>query len=110
MSHHRHYWDLTPGQRMIMEKIFKQPKATGVLLKDVQRRITGEFPQGRLNASDEGAIALNIGHENGKVKIIFPKPVNWIGFTPEEAVTIAESLIKHARACATQPLSININL
>ena len=59
----------------------------------------GEFPNGKLNTQDEGAIACAVGHEKGVVKLLFPKPVSWIGFTPEQAVDLAQDLLKHARRC-----------
>lgn len=61
------------------------------------QQIFGEFPDGKLNANDEGALAVVIGHEKQSVVMRFPKPVAWIGFTPEQALEIAESLIQHAR-------------
>lgn len=69
----------------------------------------GEFPAGRLNPADEGAVAVGIGHQSGKVVMQFPKNLNWIGFTPEQAIGIAETLIHHARECGcTRPLTVKI--
>ena len=64
----------------------------------LMREIFGEYPNGKLNAQDEGALALSVGREGSVVKIIFPKPVAWIGFTPEQAVALASDLLKHAKA------------
>lgn len=107
MSHHGSQ-ELTPGQKRMLDEIFKTPQPTGDPLRDRMRQIAGEFHDGKLNAEDEGAVALNIGHERGVVKILFPKPVAWIGFTPDEAVKIAETLIKHARKATTKPLVVNL--
>lgn len=63
---------------------------------------------GKLNANDEGETDLQIGTESGRVVIKFAKPVAWIGFPPEQAIALAEVLIKHARSCATQPLTLRI--
>lgn len=69
----------------------------------------GEFPAGKLNDADEGALAVGIGHQRGKVVVQFPKPVNWIGFTPEQAIEIAETLVEHARACGcSRPLTFKV--
>ena len=69
----------------------------------------GEFPAGRLNPADEGAVAVGIGHQDGKVVMQFPKNLNWIGFTPDQAVDIANTLLKHARACGSKkPLTIKV--
>ena len=38
-----------------------------------------------------------VGHENGKVVMQFASPTAWIGFTPEQAMDIAQTLITHAR-------------
>ena len=77
--------------------------------KAMQRKLEGEYPDGRLNPEDQGALAVGIAHQNGKVVMQFPKPTTWIGFTPEQAIEMAESLIDHARACGcTRPLEIKI--
>ncbi len=71
--------------------------------------IFGEYPNGRLNEDDAGALAVAIGQENGAVTLAFPKPIAWIGFTPEQAVDIASTLIKHARACGfKEPVKLEI--
>lgn len=61
------------------------------------RRLFGEFPDGKLNDNDAGALAVTIGDEGGRVVIRFPKPVAWIGFTGDQAMEVASTLIKHAR-------------
>jgi len=78
-------------------------------LSDMMKRLTGEFPDGRLNKDDEGAVAVAIGHQQGRVTMQFPKNLNWIGFTPEQAIDIAQTLIEHARKCGcNKPLVVNI--
>ena len=69
---------------------------------------TGEHPRGKLTPDDEGAIAFAIGDQDGKVVIKFGTPVAWMGMTPEEAVTLAELLIKRARAVSKVPLKVEI--
>lgn len=66
-------------------------------LKQFQKVLQGEFPDGRLNANDQGALACSVGHEKGKVVMMFAQPTAWIGFTPNQAMDIAQMLIKHAR-------------
>ncbi len=66
-------------------------------MSEAMRKLLGEFPDGKLNPDDEGALAVSIGHEKSNVVMRFPKPVAWIAFTPEGALGIAETLIKHAR-------------
>lgn len=73
------------------------------------KQIFGEFPDGKLSPNDEGALALIVGEENGRVVIRFPKPVQWIGFTADQAIDIAQSLITQARKCgSTIPLVIRV--
>lgn len=78
-------------------------------LHKAMREVFGEYPEGRLNADDQGGIAVAIGHQDGKVVMQFPKNLNWIGFTADQAVDIANSLIEHARACGSKkPLTIKV--
>ena len=81
----------------LLRKLLAETPTTGDPLKDLQRKLQGEFPDGRLNPGDEGALAVMIGHEKGKVVMQFPTPTAWIGFTPEQAMDIAQTLITHAR-------------
>lgn len=81
MSHH----GMDPEQQRAMSEAMKE--------------VFGEFPDGKLNANDEGALVVMIGNEKGKVVMRFPKPTAWIGFTPEQALDIATSLIEQARKC-----------
>lgn len=78
-------------------------------MRAAMKNLLGEYPEGKLNDRDEGAIAVGIGHQHGKVVVQFPKAVNWIGFTPEQAIEIAETLVEHARACGcARPLTLKV--
>ena len=68
------------------------------ILDEENQKIKGSFPLGKLKETDEGAIAIGIGQENGKIVLKFPKPVAWLGFTPNDARAIAMMLIKHAES------------
>lgn len=59
---------------------------------------TGQFPLGKLTPEDEGEIAIGITHTQGKVVVDFGTPTAWIGFTPEQADQIADTLREHAAA------------
>jgi hypothetical protein len=59
---------------------------------------TGQFPQGHLNAADEGGLTFSISRENGKIIIDFGKPTAWIGLDKETALKLAVSLLKFAGA------------
>ena len=89
MSHHGNGMD-DEMRRLIDER--------SNVLREKMRGVFGEYPNGRLNENDAGALAVAIGQENGAVTLAFPKPIEWIGFTPEQAIDIANTLIKHARA------------
>ena len=91
MSHHGD----NPGQRKAMS--------------EMMQKIFGEFPDGKLNKNDEGAIAMAVAHEAGRVTLTFAKPLAWIGLTAEEAVGLAELLVEHARQCGSKkPLIMNL--
>jgi hypothetical protein len=78
-------------------------------LRQEMRKLMGEYPNGRMNADDAGAIAMAVGHEDGRVVIKFPKPVAWIGFSGDEAIALAQTLIDHARkAGITAPAILRI--
>jgi hypothetical protein len=83
-----------------------------MMLKE-QREGTAQrkWPQGRLSGLDEGQIAFAIGpDESGKnVVIDFGKQVAWVAMTPEDAVQLAQMLIKHARAISPRPITIQLH-
>lgn len=95
MSHHGN--DPLLNNNPLLRRLMAQTVKTDDPLKDAQRTLQGEFPNGRLNANDEGAFAVMVGHEMGRVVMQFPSPTAWIGFTPEQAIDIAQTLITHAR-------------
>lgn len=67
-----------------------------------------QWPQGRISGADDGQLVYIIGPDpDGKNVIVqFPKPVAFIGLPPQEAIDLAQALIKHARAISTEPLRI----
>lgn len=78
-------------------------------LSAAMRDLMGEYPNGRLNEDDAGAIAMQVGTEQDKVVLRFPKPVAWIGMTGDQAMQLAQDLMKHARhAGITAPVVIRI--
>lgn len=56
-----------------------------------------EFPDGKLNEEDEGSIATGIGIEDGRVMIIWPKPITWIAFDPDAADEFADNIKEKAQ-------------
>lgn len=61
---------------------------------------TGEFPHGKLNDSDEGALTMAISHAefpaDHTVMIQFGTKVSWIGLPQETAIEFALNILKHA--------------
>lgn len=66
-------------------------------LRSAMGELMGEYKNGKLNADDAGALAFAVGIESGRVVIRFPKPVAWMGMTGDEALELAQLLIKHAK-------------
>jgi hypothetical protein len=58
---------------------------------------TGDFPQGKLNADDEGALNIAISQEKGVVRIDFGKPIEWLAMPPDLAFDFASTILVHAR-------------
>ena len=61
-----------------------------------------QYPEGKLNEDDEGALELKISTEGGKVVVHFGKPVAWFGLGPTQACILAGMLMKHAEAAEAQ--------
>lgn len=57
-----------------------------------------KFPDGKLNAEDQGESLLAVSTEQGRVRIDFETPSAWIAMPPDQAMNFAEALLKHARA------------
>ena len=73
-------------------------------VKDFGLGATGEFPRGKIDRLDEGQIkfAVAADHKTDTVVINFGKKVVWLGMTPEEALDVAQSLIKKALEIKTK--------
>lgn len=78
-------------------------------MSEMMKKLMGEYPNGRLNQDDAGAVAMAVGVDAGRVVLQFPKVVTWIGMTPDEAIGLAELLVKQARAAGSlRPLTVTI--
>jgi hypothetical protein len=64
------------------------------------RGALGDFPEGQLTKSDEGAIQFGITVKDGKVVLDFGTPVAWVGMTPQQAADLASIMMKRAREAA----------
>lgn len=57
---------------------------------------TGQFPEGKLNADDEGELRFGVAHDQGQVIINFGTPVAWFTMSPTLARELARVLNQHA--------------
>lgn len=64
------------------------------------RGALGDFPEGQLTKSDEGAIQFSIGVKDGRVVLDFGTSVHWVGMNPQQAADLATMLLKRAREAA----------
>lgn len=66
------------------------------------------YPEGRLGANDEGALAFQIYGDKDRqlVGINFGKDVREIAMNPQQAIELAQSLIRFARQTSAVPLRI----
>jgi hypothetical protein len=56
----------------------------------------GQYPRGRLNVQDEGAVEVAITVDQDCVVIAFPKQIAWIGMPAEMAEQLADALREKA--------------
>ena len=63
---------------------------------------TGEYPHGALTPDDKGEIRFAITAESGRVVLAFGTTVQWIGFTPQGAVDLADALVRWAKSARLQ--------
>lgn len=67
-------------------------------IKSLKLGATGKFPYGKASEDDEGELrmALATDHGNGIVRIVFGKPIGWLGLPAAEARTLATLLMEKA--------------
>ena len=63
------------------------------------RGATGEFPQGKLNETDEGELEMGVADDGKLVHVNFGKPVAWFAVGPDKALELASLLTGHAMRC-----------
>ncbi|MBY0562465.1 hypothetical protein [Hyphomicrobium sp.] len=54
-----------------------------------------QYPRGKLNADDEGALAFRIGVSDKTIIIDFGKPVTWIGLDKATALALIANLTQY---------------
>lgn len=84
------------------------------LIKRFEKQLSGlqerTWGRGRISGDDDGELAFVVssGKTPGIVRVDFGKPVEWLGLPPQEAVELAQLLIKHARSIATEPIRVSL--
>jgi hypothetical protein len=60
-----------------------------------------QYPNGKLNEDDNGALTIAVGTEGDVVCVYFGKPIAWFGMPAQDARNLAQTLIQHADAIET---------
>ncbi len=97
------------GMSPEMRGLFEDQKAARDRFSDqVAGRAKRAFPDGRIGPTDDGELAFSIGPHPERELIVldFGKPVEFVAMPPQQAIDLAQALIKHARAIATTPVKI----
>jgi hypothetical protein len=58
---------------------------------------TGKFPMGKICENDEGELAIGVTTEGNRVVVKFCTPITWFAVYPDQAIKMAEVLLKKAR-------------
>lgn len=105
MSFQHHSEGMSPEFR----KLFEDQEASRQRLQEqIDGRAKRTFSEGRIGATDDGDLAFAVGTHPDKplVCIDFGKPVELVAMGPQQAIELAQSLIKQSRKVATEPLKI----
>lgn len=86
------YFDVADPMKLMHKPTFRKPP----MIPNIGA--TGEFPDGKLTDDDEGEIRIGITEKDNVIVLDFCKPISWIGFTKEQAIQIAQTLIDKANA------------
>jgi len=67
--------------------------------KESKLGATGEFPEGKIDKHDEGALRYKVGADQKSQCVImeFGTPVTWLGLPKKDAIALANSLFIHAQ-------------
>jgi len=69
------------------------------------------YSGGRISPDDDGdgTFVISSDPDRELVRIDFPTPTEWVAMPPQQAIELAQMLIKHARGVATGPLTISLH-
>jgi hypothetical protein len=56
---------------------------------------TGQFPDGKLDASDQGEVKLLVSNNDTQVRLDFGTPVAWFAMPKPDALTFAFTILQH---------------
>lgn len=71
---------------------------------------TGEYPDGQLNANDQGETVVKVQVRHGLVFMEFGSAIAWTAMKPEQALRLAILLSKNAKeAIASDRSSIEVH-
>lgn len=102
MSHHS---SEPPFEKSDFQKAMEQAEKR---MHKKMGELLGEYPDGKMNVQDEGAVAMLVQLEEGKIVIRFPKPVAWVGFTEVEAMQLAQTLVDLSKQISKSPFSLRL--
>lgn len=63
---------------------------------------TGEYPEGKMNAEDEGELRIAIGAQDGKVMVVFGAKVTWFAMSLGVARGVAQAILDKAEEIERQ--------
>jgi hypothetical protein len=52
------------------------------------------WPNGRMDATDDGAFQMGVSVVKGRVVMCFDRPMDWVAMTPQEASDLADVLVQ----------------
>jgi len=90
------------GVKVPVEVIIPYANLASVMIEEAARcdlGATGKFPDGQLQDDDEGELRLGVIAHNGHVIINFGTPAAWLGLSKDDAMRLAEAIVKAAGQC-----------
>lgn len=67
------------------------------MIKDLGLGATNKFPNGMIDEKDKGQIKMGVTVKDDKIIVAFGTPIEWVGFTRQEAEDFANTILQRAR-------------
>lgn len=108
MSLQHHSDGMSPELRKLFEN---EQESRDRFSEQVAGRAKRTWSDGRAGAADDGDLAFAVGPHPEKELVVvdFGKPVEWVAMPPQQAIELAQALIKHARAISRSPVAITLH-